>query len=104
MYWIRFLNSHTLSQCEDSILFKKIDDDVEKGDGDVSSGYGFKNRRTLSQYDYSSSFNDIDGYVDKGDVISVYGSINIHTDLQLNGLESLMNDNDSINKKMNETL
>ena len=36
-----FLNSHTLSQCEDSSKFKKIDDDVEDGDGDVSSGYGF---------------------------------------------------------------
>ena len=37
-----FLDSHTLSQCEDPINFKNIYDDVEKVDGDVSSGYGFK--------------------------------------------------------------
>ena len=33
--------SHTLSQCEDSSVFNKIDDDVEKCDGDVISGCGF---------------------------------------------------------------
>ena len=70
----------------------------------MSSGYGFLNSHNISERDDSSTFKEINGYVDKGDVISVYGSINIHTDLQLNGLESLMNDNDSINKKMNETL
>ena len=34
-------NLHTLFQCEYSITFNNIDDDVEKIDGDVSSGYGF---------------------------------------------------------------
>ena len=37
-----FLNSRTISQCEDLITFKNIADDVEKGDGDVSSGYVLK--------------------------------------------------------------
>ena len=37
-----YLNIHTLSKCEDSSTFKKIDVDVEKGD--VSSGYGYMNR------------------------------------------------------------
>ena len=35
-------NSHTISQCQDSISFKKIHNDVEDGDGGVRSGYGFK--------------------------------------------------------------
>ena len=36
-----FKNICTLLQFEDSSSFKKIDDDAEKGDCDVSSGYGF---------------------------------------------------------------
>ena len=44
-----FLNSHTLSQCEHSSVFHNIDDDVKKGDCDVSSGYGFQNIHTLFQ-------------------------------------------------------
>ena len=36
-----FLNSHSLSQCEYSSMFNKIDDYVEHGDGDVSNGCGF---------------------------------------------------------------
>ena len=35
------VNSHTISQCQDSSSFKKIENDVEGGDGGVSSGYGF---------------------------------------------------------------
>ena len=41
---------------------------------------------------------------DKGDVSSEYGSMNSHTDLQQNGLEPLMNDNDIIDTDINETL
>ena len=33
-----FQNGHNLSQCDDSITFKNIDGDVDKGD--VSIGYG----------------------------------------------------------------
>ena len=36
-----FINSHTLSQCDDSSIFKDMDDDVDKGD--VSSVYGSMN-------------------------------------------------------------
>ena len=36
-----FKNSHTLYKCEDYSKFKKIDDDVEGVDGDVSSVYVF---------------------------------------------------------------
>ena len=42
-----FLNNHTIYQCEDSSKLKKIDDDVEKGDGDAISGYGFKQPQYL---------------------------------------------------------
>ena len=45
------LNSHTLSKCEYSSVFMKIDGDVENGDGDVSSGYWFLNIHTLTQCD-----------------------------------------------------
>ena len=82
-----FLNSHNIPQCEDSSVFKKIVDDVEKGDGDVSSRYGVLNNHTISKHEDSSNFNGIDGDVEKGDVISGYGSMNFHTDLQHNGLE-----------------
>ena len=34
-----FKNSHTLSQCIDLITFKNIDEDNEKDDGDMISGY-----------------------------------------------------------------
>ena len=46
-----FFNSHTLSQCEYSSIFKKIRDDVEKFDGDVSSGCGFLYSHTLCQHE-----------------------------------------------------
>ena len=36
-----FLNIYTIFQYEYSSTFNKIDDDFEKGDVDVSSGYGF---------------------------------------------------------------
>ena len=36
-----FLNRHNISQCEDSSKFENIDEDFEKGGGDVSSGYIF---------------------------------------------------------------
>ena len=98
-----FLNSHTLSQCEDSSRFKNIDDDVEKDDGDVSCGYVFVNSHTLSQHEYSSTFKNIDGGFDKGDVSSVCGSMNTHTYLQQNDLESLMKYNYMIDTDINET-
>ena len=39
-----FINSHTLSQRDDSSTFKNIDGGVDKGD--VSSGYGSMNSHT----------------------------------------------------------
>ena len=36
-----FLNSHTISQCEDSSTLNNIDDNFEKGDGGVISGFFF---------------------------------------------------------------
>ena len=36
-----FKKRHTISQCEGSNYFQNIDDDNEKGDGNVISGYGF---------------------------------------------------------------
>ena len=68
-------------------MFKNIDDDFEKGDGDVSSVYGFFNSHTLFQREDSITSNYIDGGVDKGGVSSVYGSMNSHTDLQKKHLE-----------------
>ena len=62
-----------------------MDGDVEKGDGGVSSGYGVFSHN-LSQYEDSSTFKDMDGDVEKVDVSSGYGSMNIHSDLQQNGL------------------
>ena len=35
------LNSNTLSQCQYSSVFRDMDGDAEKGDGDVSSTYVF---------------------------------------------------------------
>ena len=40
-----FINSHTISQYDDSSKFKKMDGDVEKVD--VSSGYGSMNIHTV---------------------------------------------------------
>ena len=40
-----FINSHTISQYDDSSKFKKMDGDVEKVD--VSSGYGSMNIHTI---------------------------------------------------------
>ena len=42
--------------------------DVEKGDGDLSSGYGFLIIHTLSQIGDSSTFNNIDVCFDEGKV------------------------------------
>ena len=42
--------------------------------------------------------------VDKSGVISGYGYMNSHDYLQHNGLESLMNDNDSIDTNINDNL
>ena len=61
-----------------------MDGYVEKGDGDVSSGYGFKNSNNLFQSEYSGNFKDIDGDVENGDVSSGYGSMNSYTYLQHN--------------------
>ena len=38
----------------------------------------------------------MDEDVENSDVCSEYGSMNINTDLQHNGMESLINDNDKI--------
>ena len=46
----------------------------------------------------------MDGYVENSDVNSGYGSMNSHTDLKKNGLESLMNYNDSKDTYMNDNL
>ena len=78
--------------------------DVENGDGAVSSGYGFLNIHTLFQCKDSSTFKDMDEYVEEGGVSSIYGYMNIQSDLQQNGLESLMNYNDSNDTDMNATL
>ena len=56
-------------------MLKNIDDDVEKGDGDVISGYGFFNIHTLYWSDYLCNFKNIDGDVVKSDVSSRYGFI-----------------------------
>ena len=45
-------------------MFKNIDDDFEKGDGDVSSVYDFFNSHTLFQREDSITSNYIDGGVD----------------------------------------
>ena len=52
-----------------------MDGNVEKCDGNMSSGYGFLNRNTLSKYEDSITFKDMDGDFEKGDgdVSSVYG-------------------------------
>ena len=42
-----FIDSHTISQCDDSSTFKDMDGDVEKGD--VSIVYGSKNIHTVYQ-------------------------------------------------------
>ena len=42
--------------------------------------------------------------VEMGDFSSVYGHMNIHTNLKHNGLELLINDNDRIYTDMNDTL
>ena len=55
-------------------------EDVENGDGDISSGYGFQNIHTIYQHEDSGKFKNIDGGVEKGGVSSRYGSMNIHTD------------------------
>ena len=85
-------------------MFKNIYDDVEKGDGDVKSGYGFLNSHTLSQREYSGIFNNIGGGVYKGDFNSAYGYMNVHTDSEQNNLVLFMKDNDKIDTGMNETL
>ena len=42
-----FINSHTLSQCNDSISLNGMDGDIENGD--VSDGHVSMNRHTLYQ-------------------------------------------------------
>ena len=76
----------------------------DSNNGDVSSGYGFINSHNPSQSDYSSTFKDMYGCVEKVYVSSGYGYINSHTGLQQNGLESLINDNNSNDTDMNDNL
>ena len=63
-------------------MFNNIDDDVEKGDGDVSSRFVFLNSHTIYQRDDSSAVKKIDWDADNGDVSSGYGSMNSHNYLQ----------------------
>ena len=51
----------------------------------MSSGYSLKKSHTNYQCEDSSTFKNIGGDVYKGGVISVYGYMNSHTDLQHNG-------------------
>ena len=55
-----------------------MDGDVEKGDGDVSSGCVFFNIPIISQCKYSSTFKEMDKYVENSDddVSNGYGFIN----------------------------
>ena len=58
------------------------------------SVYVFLNIHIISQCEDSRTFKEIDGGVKKGDVSSGYGFMNIHNNLQQNGLRSLMDYND----------
>ena len=69
----------------------------------MSGEYGFWSSHTLSQWEDSINFKDINRSVENCDVSSEYGTMNIHTDLQQNCLESLMNDNYSNDTNMNDT-
>ena len=79
------INSHTLYQCYDSIKFKEMDGDVEKGD--VSSLYGYMNSYTIYQHYVLKSLINYNNRGDikmndnfqNGDVRSVIGLINSHT-------------------------
>ena len=62
-----------------------------------------KSHNLYQRYD-TSAFKNIYVDVEKDYVSSGYGSINSHTDLQQHYLESLMNDNDSIDTDMNDSL
>ena len=55
--------------------------DCDSGNGDVSSGYGFKNSHTLSKCEESSTFKEMHVDVEKGDgdVISGYEFLNSQT-------------------------
>ena len=79
------INSHKISQCNDSVNFKEMDGDVENDD--VSSRYGTTNRHTTYQNNSLKSFMN---YNDRDDMKTNYrfhnvyvsseiGLINIHT-------------------------
>ena len=70
----------------------------------MSSGYGFLNSHTISQCKDSITFKEIYGGVENYEVSSVYGSIKRNTDLQHNGLKSLMHYNARNDTYMNYTL
>ena len=90
-----FINSHTITQCDDSSLFNLLDGDVENGD--VSSGYGSKNSHTVYQQNGSKSlmnYNymddvDMNANFQNGDVSSVIGLLNSHTLPQINKSSNL---------------
>ena len=63
-----------------------------------------KNSHTLYQLEYSITFKNIGGGVYKGYVSIGYGSMNSHTDLQRNYLESLMKDDNRVDTDMNDNL
>ena len=69
------MNNHTLSQ-----------HDFDSNNGDTSSGNVIINIQTLSQCDDSRTFKENDRDAEKYDVSSWYGSINIHTIYQHNGV------------------
>ena len=63
-------------------MFKYINDNVENGDGYMSSGCVFINSHTISQRDYSSNVHNIYGDVYNIDVSSGFGDMNNHTGLE----------------------
>ena len=85
-----FLNSHTLSQYDDSITFKYMDGDVKKGN--VSSGYVSISSRIVYQHNGLKSlmnYNDRDDIDMNTNSQNVYvssgiGLLNIHTLLRYN--------------------
>ena len=69
----------------------------------MSSGYVFLNIHALSQCEDTSTCKEVYGDIEKGNISSGYDSLNIHTNLKHNFLESLINDNDSNDTDINET-
>ena len=81
---INFINSHTISQYNDSRTFKDMDGDIENDD--VSTGYGYMNSHNVYQNNGFKSLmnyndrgdNEMHTNVQNGDVSSGYGYMNSH--------------------------